>query len=56
MSYVVASKVKELINKHGMMVAGDLVDGLNSAVEEMLKKASKRADENGRKTVRPCDL
>jgi len=56
MSYVVASKVKEMVNKMDMMAAGDLVDGLNKMMEEVLKKAVWRAKENGRKTVRPCDL
>lgn len=56
MSYVVASSVKKFVNDHGMMSAGDLVDGLNKLVEELLKKAAGRAKENGRKTVRSCDL
>lgn len=56
MSYVVASKVKELVNKMDMMAAGDLVDGLNAVCEDLLKKAVARAKDNGRKTVRPCDL
>lgn len=48
--------MKELLNKHSMMVSGDLAEALSSHVEELLKKASDRAKENGRKTVRPCDL
>lgn len=56
MSYVVASKVKECVKKHGMMSAGDLADGLSAAVEDLVGKAAKRAKDNGRKTVRCCDL
>lgn len=56
MSYVVASKVKELLKKHDMMCAGDLCDAASTLLEDLLKKASKRAEENGRKTVRACDL
>ena len=53
---VVASKVKELINKKGMMCAGDLIEGLDKHLDWLLDKACKRAEENGRKTVRNCDL
>lgn len=56
MSYVVASKVKELLKKQGMMSSGDLADAASSMLEDALKKASARAKANGRKTVRPEDL
>ena len=56
MSYVVASKVKELLKKHGMMCSGDLCDAASEMLEAACKKAAERAKENGRKTVRACDL
>ena len=56
MSYVVASKIKEIVKKHNMMAAGDLAEAASSFLEDALKAAVKRAGENGRKTVRPCDL
>jgi histone H3/H4 len=56
MSYVVASKLKELIKKHGMMSSGDLPDGVSTLLEEAVKKAVARAKANGRKTVRNEDL
>lgn len=56
MSYVVASKLKELIKKLNMMSSGDLADAVSSVVEEGVKKAVARAKANGRKTVRPEDL
>lgn len=56
MSYVVASKVKELLKKHDMMTSGDLMDSLSAHVEAAVEKAAGRAKENGRKTVRACDL
>lgn len=56
MSYVVASKVKELVKKHGMMSSGDLSDALSTELEAMVKKATERAKANGRKTVRAEDL
>lgn len=56
MSYVVASKIKELLKKQNMMCAGDLADAASAMLEDAVKKAAKRAEENGRKTVRACDL
>ncbi len=56
MSYVVASKLKELVKKNGMMMAGDLADGVSALLEDLVKKAVARAKANGRKTVRTEDL
>ncbi len=56
MSYIVASAIKELLKKHGMMCSGDLPEAASSAIEDMVKKAVARAKDNGRVTVRPCDL
>ena len=56
MSYVVASAVRDLLKKHGMMTAGEFPEALSGFVEEAVKKASARAKDNGRVTVRPCDL
>ena len=51
MSYVVASKVKDLLKSMGMMTAGDFPDALSSEVEGLVKKAAKRAKEHDLKTV-----
>ena len=56
MSYVVASKVKDLLKGMSMMTAGDLADGLSKEVDGLVKKAAARAKANGRKTVRADDL
>ena len=56
MSLCVASKLKELVKKHGMMSAGDLVDGASAELEAIVTKGCKRAQANGRKTVRKADL
>ncbi len=56
MSYVVASKVKELLKSMNMMTAGDFADALSKEVENMVKRAGKRAEANGRKTVQDRDL
>lgn len=54
MSLVVRSKVKSALK--GMRAAGDLYEALDKTVEDVLKKASVRAKENGRATVRAHDL
>ena len=56
MSYVVASKLKDLVKKHGMMSSGDLADAVSKHLESAVAKACDRAKANGRKTVRPEDL
>ena len=56
MSYVVASKVKELLKGMGMMTAGDFPDALSKEVEGLVKKAAGRAKANDRVTVGPRDL
>ncbi len=53
---VVASKVKDAIKSAGMNCGGDFVEELSKNVAEQIKKAAYRAKENGRKTVRACDL
>ncbi len=56
MSYVVASKVKELVNGKGMMSSGDLTDHLSKHIEMWLSLSVKAAQANDRKTVRGSDL
>jgi histone H3/H4 len=48
------TKTKELITKCN--VSGDFYDALDEKVRELIAAAEKRALDNGRKTVRPCDL
>lgn len=53
---VVGSKVKDFIKEADLRSDGDLVEALSGRVEEILKGAMHRCKENGRSTVRPCDL
>lgn len=53
---VVGSKVKDFIKDAELRSDGDLIDALSAKVEEILKAAMNRCKENGRSTVRPCDL
>ncbi|MBI3591141.1 MAG: hypothetical protein HY094_07205 [Candidatus Melainabacteria bacterium] len=53
---VVGSKVKDFIKESDLRSDGDLIDSLSDRVAEMLKTAMQRCKENGRSTVRPCDL
>lgn len=53
---LVASKVKQLIKDAGCNTAGDALEGLNAYVAWLVTQATKRAAENGRKTVRAHDF
>ena len=53
---VVGSKVKDLIKESDLRTDGDLMEALSAKVAEILKAAMQRCKENGRSTVRPCDL
>ncbi len=54
MSLVVKAKVKEAAK--GMNVSSDFADALDAEVQALVKRAVKRADANGRKTVQGRDL
>ncbi|MCL7382686.1 MAG: hypothetical protein LZ172_01200 [Thaumarchaeota archaeon] len=47
---IVESKVRELLPE-GIRLASDALDGLDSVVKEIIKKAVQRCQANGRKTI-----
>ncbi len=53
---LVASKVKAMIKGAGFNTAGDALDGLNELVAQYVDRATRRANANGRKTVRAHDF
>ena len=53
---LVGSKTKDAIRERGLNVAGDALEGLNNMVYWYLDQACKRAEANGRKTVRAHDF
>lgn len=53
---IVGSKYKNEIKTHGMNVSGESIQALNSYVHWLIDQAAKRAQSNGRKTVRPHDF
>jgi hypothetical protein len=55
-SFTVQSKVKEYIASKGLRSSGDLIDQLNTTVQEALDKATARTKSNDRSTVRGGDL
>jgi len=58
-SIVIESRVKDFIKKQGgddFRCAGEVIDNLQGAVEQLLKDAVRRAKENGRKTVQGQDI
>jgi histone H3/H4 len=53
---LVASKVRQMLKDAGCNTAGDALDGLNGYVAWLVEQAAKRANANGRKTVRAHDF
>lgn len=53
---LVGSKTKEALKATGCNVSGDALEGLNAWVHWLIEQASKRAEANGRKTVRAHDF
>ncbi|MEW6777077.1 MAG: DUF1931 domain-containing protein [Bdellovibrionota bacterium] len=53
---IVQSKVKDLIKKQQAQCSADAIESFSDLVEEAVKKAVKRAKENGRVTVKPQDI
>ncbi len=51
---IVRSKIKQFAE--GMNVSGDLAEGLDNVVKELLKKAAERAKANKRSTIQIKDL
>jgi histone H3/H4 len=51
---IVKAAVKEALDDKN--VASDFYDALDERVEELLEDASRRAEQNDRKTVQPRDL
>ncbi len=55
-TYIVKSKVAELIRSQNMMVSADAYDAISMLVANKIKRACDRCQGNGRKTVKPYDL
>jgi histone H3/H4 len=53
---IVSSKVKAMLKERGCNTAGDALDGINEWVYWLIDQASKRAEANGRKTVKAHDF
>ena len=53
---LVGSKVRQAIKDAGCNTAGDALEGLNNYVNWLVMQATRRATENGRKTVRAHDF
>lgn len=55
-SLVVQSKIREMFKAQDCNTGSDAVDALNTEVERLIKRASERTKENGRKTVKAADI
>lgn len=56
MSYVVKSKVKELVKKKKMNMGADAIGMLDKEIVRMVDRAAQRAKENRRSTIKGRDL
>lgn len=54
MSIVVKAKIKEIAENFN--VSGDFTEALDKEVRAMVKKASERAEANGRRTIMSKDI
>lgn len=55
-SYIVSSRVKERIRGMGFNASSDVMDGLNTYITWKIDAAIRRAESNGRKTIRGHDF
>ncbi|QQR92389.1 MAG: NFYB/HAP3 family transcription factor subunit [Candidatus Iainarchaeum archaeon] len=55
-TYIVKSKVADMIRSKDMMMSSDAYDSLNEQVEHMIKRAIERCSQGGRKTLKPFDF
>jgi len=53
---VVKSKVQALVKELNMRLSGDALGVIDERVNSAVKKAAKRAQSNGRKTIQPQDF
>jgi histone H3/H4 len=53
---VVVSKVKEYVKTKGLQTSETAIDALSNAVRELLDKATARAKDNGRQTIKDRDI
>lgn len=53
---IVKSKAKELLKADGFAISPDVYDALNEVTHWLIDQAKKRAQDNGRKTVRKHDI
>lgn len=53
---VVVSKVKDYVKGKGLQTSETAVDALSEAVKELIEKAVKRAQDNGRQTIKDRDI
>jgi histone H3/H4 len=55
-TYIVKSKVADMIRSKDMMMSSDAYDALNDQVEVLIKRAIDRCSQGGRKTLKPFDF
>jgi histone H3/H4 len=55
-SVLIGTRIKDIVHAVNVNATSDFIDALNKYVVSTCMKAVERCKENGRKTVKPCDL
>ena len=55
-TYTVKSKVQKLVKGINMRISSKAIIIIDGRIEEILKQAAKRAQENKRRTIMPQDI
>lgn len=56
MSYIVRSKIRELAKDLDVSISSEADEVISSKVKEIIENAAKRAEGNGRKTIKARDI
>ena len=56
MALVVKNAVRELAKRKDMRISAETFDALDRVAEDIVKRAMKRAVDNGRKTIKASDI
>jgi histone H3/H4 len=56
MALIVKNAVRELAKAKDMRISSETFDALDKMAQDKVNRAMKRATDNGRKTIKACDI
>lgn len=56
MALIVKNAVRELAKAKDMRISSETFDALDKMAQDKVNRAMKRAADNGRKTIKACDI